>query len=168
MRHLVISLAVSSALLVPASVLACGAHASAQSTMAQVQKVDEPAPAAPAVCDHSKMVLHDLSADQLASLQKENKVRVYDANTQETRQKLGVIPGAILLTSTQYDPAKELPAAKDANLVFYCYSEQCRSSRQAAMRAIEAGYTQVSLFPAGITGWQKAGFKTVKPALKQS
>ena len=46
---------------------------------------------------------------------------IYDVNTQDFRAKEGIIPGAKLLSSSnRYDVAKELPAAKDATLVFYC------------------------------------------------
>jgi rhodanese-related sulfurtransferase len=46
---------------------------------------------------------------------------IYDANPPSTREREGIIPGAHLLSSSAaYDVAKELPAAKDAKLVFYC------------------------------------------------
>jgi hypothetical protein len=46
---------------------------------------------------------------------------VLDANDKEFREKNGVIPGAKLLSSfDRYDIQKELPANKDAPLVFYC------------------------------------------------
>lgn len=45
---------------------------------------------------------------------------VYDANPESTRESQGVIPGAHMLSSLSFDPAKELPRAKDAKLVFYC------------------------------------------------
>jgi len=48
-------------------------------------------------------------------------VNIYDANGWGLRSTAGVIPGAHLLTSDdKYDVAKELPAAKNAKLVFYC------------------------------------------------
>ena len=50
-----------------------------------------------------------------------SKVQVYDANHPSTRERFGVIAGAHLLTSSgNYDVAKELPADKNARLVFYC------------------------------------------------
>lgn len=46
---------------------------------------------------------------------------VLDANDLEFREKNGVIPGAKLLSSfDRYDIQKELPADKNAPLVFYC------------------------------------------------
>jgi hypothetical protein len=49
-------------------------------------------------------------------------VYIYDANPPSVRQSEGIIPGARLLPSADdYDPAKELPADKNAELVFYCH-----------------------------------------------
>jgi len=48
-------------------------------------------------------------------------VTVLDANDAEFREKNGVIAGAKLLSSfDHYDIQKELPADKNAPLVFYC------------------------------------------------
>jgi hypothetical protein len=48
-------------------------------------------------------------------------VVILDANVVPTRERYGVIPGARLLSSyDNYDVATELPAAKNAKLVFYC------------------------------------------------
>jgi len=50
-----------------------------------------------------------------------SKVQIFDANHASTRENFGVIPGAHLLSSAgNYDVAKELPADKNARLVFYC------------------------------------------------
>ena len=60
---------------------------------------------------------------QLEALQKDTRtpVTLLDANDPEFREKNGVIPGAKLLSSFDaYDLKTELPAAKDAPLVFYC------------------------------------------------
>jgi hypothetical protein len=48
-------------------------------------------------------------------------VTILDANEPDVREKNGVIPGAKLLSSfNHYDIQKELPADKNAPLVFYC------------------------------------------------
>lgn len=127
-------------------------------------------PAASSACDEhkegqaAKPTIQKMSVETLAQLNKEKKATVYDANGQETRQKMGVIPGAKLLTSAvKYDPAKELPAAKSDKVVFYCASEMCGASHQAAKRALEAGYTDVAVLPQGIKGWKEAGQPTVMP-----
>jgi hypothetical protein len=60
---------------------------------------------------------------QLAKLMADpsSKVQIFDANHPSTRGHFGVIPGAHLLSSSDnYEVAKELPADKNAKLVFYC------------------------------------------------
>jgi rhodanese-related sulfurtransferase len=75
-----------------------------------------------------------------------------------SRAREGVIPGAVLLSSdNEYDVAKELPPRKDARLVFYCASIHCLASHAAARRAVEAGYTNVSVMVDGLKGWKAAG-----------
>lgn len=125
-------------------------------------------PAAALACDGEK---HQASMDpksvtvaELAGWTKAKKATPVDANGDKLRQSEGVIPGAILLTSSsQFDPAKELPKSKDEALVFYCASTKCGASHQAAKKAMEAGYTNVAVLPDGILGWKKAGQPTAKP-----
>jgi len=48
-------------------------------------------------------------------------VTVVDANGAAFRTREGTIPGAVLLSNYgTYDVERELPARKDARLVFYC------------------------------------------------
>jgi rhodanese-related sulfurtransferase len=102
-----------------------------------------------------------LTIPQVASLQKEKKATVLDANFDQFRKANGVIPGALMLTSfNKYDVAKELPAAKDSKLVFYCANTQCQASQAAAQRALQAGYTDVNVLPDGLMGWKMAGQPT--------
>jgi rhodanese-related sulfurtransferase len=138
---LINSLAVIAALAVPALALACDDDARAEQTT--VKKV---------------------TIAELAKLNKDHKAVVLDANGSETRAKFGVIPNAKLLTSAvNYDVAKELPAAKDSKLVFYCANTMCSASHQAAEKAASAGYTDVSVLPDGIKGWKDAGQPVQQP-----
>jgi len=100
-----------------------------------------------------------LEVSELAALLKTDPtVRVYDANNASTREKYGVIPGAILLSDyAEYDVSSELPADKDRRLVFYCGSTKCSAAPKAAHRAVEAGYRDVRVLPEGIKGWVAAG-----------
>ncbi len=107
--------------------------------------------------------LKTVTVAELVGLQAEKKVTVVDANDAETRAKFGVIPGAVLLSGSDYDAAKELPAQKDTALVFYCASAKCGASHHAAEKAAAAGYTNVAVFPDGIKGWSEAGKPTDKP-----
>jgi hypothetical protein len=51
-------------------------------------------------------------------------VTVLDANGADFRAREGIIPGAVVLSGYKtYGVAAELPAAKDAPLVFYCADE---------------------------------------------
>ena len=106
-----------------------------------------------------------MSVKELAQLKQQGKATVYDANTADVRQQMGVIPGAkLLISAVKYEPAKELPANKSDKVVFYCYNEQCGASHMAAKRASEAGYTDVAVLPAGIKGWKDAGQPTATPS----
>jgi PQQ-dependent catabolism-associated CXXCW motif protein len=49
---------------------------------------------------------------------------------------------------------------KDVVLVFYCQSNQCWMSYNAALRAIAAGYTNVLWYRGGIEAWKAAGLPT--------
>ncbi len=107
-----------------------------------------------------------ITVSELASaLEAKQALTVYDVNSDETRGKYGVIPGAKLLSHyANFDPAKELPAAKDAMLVFYCGSKKCSAAPKAAEKAAGAGYTNVYVLEAGIKGWIEAGKAVRKPA----
>jgi len=107
------------------------------------------------------------AGDLAAALKSPTPPKVYDANNQGTRDKYGVIPGAVLLTSSKkYDAAKVLPADKKTPLVFYCANTMCLASHQAADKALAAGYRDVSVMVDGIMGWKDAGQPTA-PAPKK-
>ena len=82
-----------------------------------------------------------------------------DVNRDQLRQQYGVVPGAILVS---YSDVSNLPDAKETALVFYCATERCGASHHAASLALADGYTEVSVMPAGIKGWVKAGKATDK------
>ncbi len=101
-----------------------------------------------------------IRADELANMMEDpsSHVKVYDANLIDTRERVGVIDGAHLLSSyDNYNVAKELPADKKANIVFYCFDKRCMASHEAARRAIDAGYKNVSVMCDGIVGWRIMG-----------
>lgn len=102
----------------------------------------------------------EVTIDELAALLAQKACVPVDANGARTRERQGVIPGAVLLTdSADYLPS-ELPADKATALVFYCANEACSASHEAAARARLAGRTDVRVLPAGIAGWKKAGKPT--------
>ena len=124
-------------------------------------------PAAAFACDGMKQASVEapqVTVAQLASWTKAKKATAVDANGATTRNEQGIIPGAVLLTSSSmFDAAKELPSAKDSKLVFYCANTRCSASKKAASKAMQAGYTDVAVLPAGIMGWKEAGQATAKP-----
>jgi rhodanese-related sulfurtransferase len=98
-----------------------------------------------------------VTVDATDALLASGKCQVIDANGEPTRKRMGVIPGATLLTDYEQYAVSELPADKSKTLVFYCANEHCGASHVAAERALTAGYTDVKVLPAGIAGWKSAG-----------
>jgi rhodanese-related sulfurtransferase len=107
--------------------------------------------------------LKEVSVSEVASFIQAKTATVVDANNAETREKMGVVPGALLLTNSHDYALSELPPAKDTKLVFYCGATMCRASDTAAKRAAQAGYADVSVMRAGIRGWKDAGQSTETP-----
>lgn len=103
-----------------------------------------------------------MTVDELDARLAKGECRAVDANGDATRKRLGVIPGAVLLSDYDTYLPGELPADKSQGLVFYCANEHCGASDEAAAKAVAAGYTNVRVLPAGILGWSKAGKQTLK------
>ena len=118
-------------------------------------------PSAPAAATDDKPVA-EVTVSDVQQYVKNKSATVFDANDNDTRKEYGVVPGAVLLAGKDY-PLSTLPAAKSDKLVFYCGGTQCRASDHAAARAASAGYSDVSVMRAGITGWKAAG-QTTNPA----
>jgi rhodanese-related sulfurtransferase len=131
-----------------AAVLALGAGACSKSETKKADKVES---------GESKIPLMSV-ADVDAAIAKGDCVAV-DANGEKTRKKMGVVPGAVLLTDSEAFALSELPTDKAKQLVFYCGSVKCSASDEAANRAITAGYTNVKVMREGIAGWVEAGKK---------
>lgn len=138
------------------------AEESAKPAQAQSDKSQAPAPEK--AQEEAPLAMIEIPA--LAELSKKDAaaLAIFDANGDKTREKMGVIPGATLLTDyAEYDTSK-LPEKKDTKLVFYCANEMCKASHKAANRAASAGYSDVAVLPAGIKGWKASGQPTVAPA----
>ncbi|MBX9766483.1 MAG: rhodanese-like domain-containing protein [Bdellovibrionales bacterium] len=97
----------------------------------------------------------DISKSELQTLVKEDKVVTLDANDSK-RFKKGAIGKAV-----HFDKKREIASilpkgtAKDQLIVAYCGGPGCEAWKDAAVKACEAGYTNVKHFSAGITGWEK-------------
>ena len=80
------------------------------------------------------------------------------------------VPAAWLAQAGSFDDAVQQQAVemlkqstqgrKDVALVFYCLSRECWMSYNAALRAIQAGYTNVLWYRGGIEAWKAAGMPT--------
>ncbi len=103
--------------------------------------------------------LPTITVDELDAQLAKSAAQPVDANGEQTRTKMGVIPGAVLLSDSEDFTPSELPADKSKPLVFYCANTSCDASHHAAQKAITAGYQNVKVLPAGIAGWVKAGKK---------
>lgn len=118
-------------------------------------------------CGHGKKekqasAWKEITVEQLASLEY-GKVTIFDVNNAKVRGDKGVIPGAVLLSSSSQYDLSVLPKDKDAKLVFYCANTRCTAAPTAAERAIGAGYSDVNVLHVGISGWKEAGKKTDTP-----
>lgn len=102
--------------------------------------------------------VQSVTVDELDALLASKACQPVDANGDDTRKQMGIIPGAILLTSE--DSLAELPSDKSKPLVFYCANTHCGASHHAAETAVAAGYQNVKVLPEGIAGWVKANKKT--------
>ena len=69
------------------------------------------------------------------------------------------VPGARPLDPVAFGAA-DLPADRDATLVFYCSNPLCRKAPSAARRARGMGYANVLVMSAGIKGWMSAALPT--------
>jgi rhodanese-related sulfurtransferase len=107
--------------------------------------------------------VREASVSELVSWTAAREAIAVDANDPQTRARHGIIPGALLLTSSSEYPLAELPADRRVRLVFYCANERCSASQAAARRAVEHGYSDVAVLAAGIFGWKKAGQLTAPP-----
>lgn len=67
------------------------------------------------------------------------------------------------LTQAQKDNIlKAAGADKDKTLIVYCGFVACRRSHLGAKTLVENGYRNVYRYPAGIVGWQEAGYPLIK------
>ena len=101
-----------------------------------------------------------VSAVQVFVNEKAANVVIVDANNEQARAEVGMVPGAIKLSSYNQYALSELPADKSKTLVFYCYNSYCGASHAAAERAISAGYKDARVMKAGIVGWNAANKKS--------
>jgi rhodanese-related sulfurtransferase len=104
----------------------------------------------------------DLSPDEMQKLVAAKDCVPVDANGAKTRDKYGVVPGAVLLSGADFKTS-ELPEDKSSKLVFYCGGQACMAAPKAAKLAQDAGYKDVNVMRSGIRGYVDAGKTVDKP-----
>jgi rhodanese-related sulfurtransferase len=127
-----------------------------------VAHADEAAKAPAAQAPAEKEPFQRLTVDEVQKLVGQKDVAIYDNNNAERFAK-GHVPGAKNVSPRELTAA-DLPANKDAKLVFYCANEKCMACHEGAKKAIELGYKNVFIMPQGIMGWEKAGKPVEKKA----
>ena len=92
---------------------------------------------------------------------------IYDV-TSAARSAKGHVPGAqhVSVSDDGKLSGAALPADKAATVAFYCGSERCDASDEAAEVAVGQGYASVVVYKGGIAGWEKAGKPVEVPAAK--
>ena len=113
-----------------------------------------------AVCTqvHAREGFGRLTVEEVASKIGQKDVFLFDNNGRDSWVK-GHVPSAQWLDYAKVRES-DLPADKAATLVFYCGNEQCHACHKAAATAIQLGYKNVYIMPAGIAGWRKSGKNT--------
>ncbi len=100
------------------------------------------------------MGLNTVSPQELDRLRREGAATVIDVNAPSSWTAAHV-PGALNLDPLAFEE-RDLPAQRDALLVFYCSNPLCRKAPNAALRARKMGRENVRVMSAGIKGWLSA------------
>jgi rhodanese-related sulfurtransferase len=104
------------------------------------------------------MGLETVSPRGLYQLMQREPVTVVDVNARPSWVAARV-RGAVHLDPAGFD-ARDLPADRDATLVFYCSNVFCTKAPRAARRATAMGFRRVLVMSAGIRGWLDAALPT--------
>jgi rhodanese-related sulfurtransferase len=104
---------------------------------------------------HSTHVQPVKDAQQMRSMIDAGGVTVVHALDAEHYAR-GHIPGAVNIDYEKM-ARDQLPADKEAALVFYCAGGMCPVGRMAADKAAQWGYTKVWVYEGGIKDWGASG-----------
>ena len=97
-----------------------------------------------------------ISVEHVAKQIAANDTIIIDARPQKTKFDKGHIPTAINIPFTQFDTLKgKLPRDLNTPVIFYCGGLKCRLSHKSAAKALEMGYTKVTVFAKGYPAWKK-------------
>ncbi len=96
----------------------------------------------------------EVSFESLEKASKDKTAYIIDVNSESMFKELSV-PGAVHFDAIEKTLVSSLPKDKNAPIVAYCGGPLCTAWKKAAIRACEAGYTNISHFKGGITVWKK-------------
>jgi hypothetical protein len=102
------------AVLLASAALACSKSDSSNAAPAQAGQM---------AGDKGEAKLAELTVEEVDTQIAAHQLTAVDVNGDGTRKKMGVVPGAILLSDDESFAASELPADKSTKLVFYCRNE---------------------------------------------
>ncbi|WP_040517065.1 rhodanese-like domain-containing protein [Gracilimonas tropica] len=71
------------------------------------------------------------------------------------------IPGSINIPEENAEVAEQVLPYRDAEIIVYCANSDCTASPTLAQKLEEMGYTNVSDFEEGLSGWRKAGYELI-------
>jgi rhodanese-related sulfurtransferase len=92
-------------------------------------------------------------------------VTLIDARPAARKFDIGHIPGAINIPDSQFDKlTAQLPADKNALLIFYCEGTECMLSHKSAFKAEQLGYTNIKVYPHGFPEWKSKGMNVAVSA----
>jgi rhodanese-related sulfurtransferase len=97
-----------------------------------------------------------ISTEQLKQFVDQNeKMTLIDART-PAEYREAHITGAINIPEKEFEESKQqLPAEKDALLVFYCNGIKCGKSKKVARLVQPLGYTNILVYSEGIPVWEE-------------
>ncbi len=101
-----------------------------------------------------------IDIDQLRAALDDDAIVVVDAQGPGGYQA-GHIPGAVDFDLDRVEEqATELIGEADREVVVYCTDIECQGAEFVGVQLVEAGYTNVRRYPAGVAGWRGAGLST--------
>jgi rhodanese-related sulfurtransferase len=85
-------------------------------------------------------------------------VSLIDSRPAKRKYDNGHIPTAISIPDRVFDTLTgNLPADKNAKLIFYCGGVKCMLSHKSAFKAEKLGYTNISVYAEGFPDWKENG-----------
>lgn len=113
-----------------------------------------------------KLNYRDVGLPVVKGAQAKNSAVIIDARPYKMYLK-GSIPGAISIPDTKLEELKgRFPVNHSQKIITFCGGYHCAKSHKVAKKLISMGYSDVSVFAAGMPAWKKAGLPTTAGAGK--